>query len=289
MTMQLMYGDCLKRIKQMPDDSIDLIIADPPYFKIVKEEFDNKFKTENDFMMWQKEWILECIRILKDTGSFYLFGSIKNNVLLRTKLWLDTKLVFRNWITWNKPTRMISGKNNFVNCREEILYYVKSKKFFFENPRGRGYTNYNFVSVGKEIENYLISNEPPYKKNVIRQIQKAIEIKAITKKWKNAHTNLKSCININGRYCGNVITNISDKTTGDNKKRHVAEKPIKLIQLFIKASSQKNALVLDPFMGSGTVGVICKRIRRNYIGIEINKKYYQLAKERILKERRTLI
>ena len=67
--------DCIEYMKSLPDECIDLIIADPPYFKIVKDEWDNQWNTEEDFYKWCREWIYECKRILKPTGSLYIYGA----------------------------------------------------------------------------------------------------------------------------------------------------------------------------------------------------------------------
>ena len=130
---KIICGNCLEVMENIPDNSIDLIIADPPYFKLLKKDYDNKYKNENEFIVFQKKWIKESLRLLKLTGSIYIFGSIKNNCLIKLKLWLDKIVNFRNWITWEKLDRRVNtGKYNWRNVREEILYYTKTDKYYFE-------------------------------------------------------------------------------------------------------------------------------------------------------------
>lgn len=71
---QIINQDCITYMRTLPNECVDLIIADPPYFEIVKDKWDNQWKSKEEYIEWCKEWILECRRILKPTGTFYLWG-----------------------------------------------------------------------------------------------------------------------------------------------------------------------------------------------------------------------
>jgi len=116
-------------MQSLPDNSIDLIIADPPYYKIVEDYWDNQWDTVEDWVEWHKQWILECKRILKDTGSFYYYGGVSN--IAHIKLLLDNYFEFRNWITWHKK-RGYGTKKNWLFTREELLFYTKSDNYKFK-------------------------------------------------------------------------------------------------------------------------------------------------------------
>lgn len=270
--------DCLVTMKRMPDDFIDLIIADPPYHKIVDDEFDHQHETENEFIEWQKQWISEAIRILKPTGTIYIFGSIKNNALLKIKLWLDEKMIYRNWITWHKNTRMQSGKNNFVNQREEILYYTKSNNFYFENPRG---VQYESMNSAKEYAAFLLKEKPPYNRGAIDKLNEYYGRIAKERNWNKGNTEIY--YDWRGKNLGNVFLNISldQNQNGNDSKQHTAQKPEPLIDKLILASSKENELIYSPFAGSGTDCVCASRLRRKFIGSEIEKKHIDYAAKRL--------
>jgi DNA modification methylase len=283
--IELKQGDCLELMKGLADESVDAIITDPPYFEVVSNNFDNQWRTEDDFIEWQKKWIVESFRVLKPTGSFYMFGSIKNNALLKIKLWLDLKYNFRNWITWNKTPRLQSGKKNWVNQREEILYYTKTKIFYFENPRG---LPYNSIMLDKNSGKFLLKN-PPYNKKDVHDLNIKIQEIGENRNWKMSKISQtkkygEEKFHWKGKNRGNVLTgfnHLSNMRNNRDKNYHINRKPVDLISLFIEASSEKNDIILDPFMGSGTTGVACINTSRNYIGYELDPDYFKIAEARI--------
>lgn len=109
-------------------EGFDLIIADPPYYKIVKDDWDNQWDTLEEWVEWHNGWVSECKRLLKSRGSFYYYGGVSN--ISHIKILLDKYFIFRNWITWHKK-RGIGGKNNWMFTREELLFYTKSDKYDF--------------------------------------------------------------------------------------------------------------------------------------------------------------
>jgi site-specific DNA-methyltransferase (adenine-specific) len=120
--------DCITTMKNINDGSIDLIIADPPYYKIVDDEWDNQWNTIEDWIQWHNVWFTECKRILKDTGSFYYYGGVSN--ISHIKILLDNYFEFKNWITWHKK-RGYGTKRNWLFTREELLFYTKSDDYKF--------------------------------------------------------------------------------------------------------------------------------------------------------------
>lgn len=121
--------DCLETLKRIPDESVDLIIADPPYFKIVKDDWDNQWGTIDEWIEWHKGWLKESKRVLKDTGSFYYYGGVSN--IAPIKLLLDEYFNFKNWITWHKK-RGYGGKTDWLFTREELLFYTKTSDYKFK-------------------------------------------------------------------------------------------------------------------------------------------------------------
>ena len=149
--------DCIETMKQIDSESVDLIIADPPYYKIVKDTWDNQWETIEEWLDWHKLWILECKRILKKSGSFYYYGNVTN--ISYVKILIDKHLEYRNWITWNKK-RGRGNSNDWLFCREEILFYTKSNSYNFnklysDNPGTSNASKKKFKEqgVGKRLSN----------------------------------------------------------------------------------------------------------------------------------------
>ena len=127
--------DCIKSMKKLSDESIDLVIADPPYWKVVSEKWDYQWKTEQDYIKWSLQWIKEVARILrKGGGSFYCFGYFRTLALLVPYL-EDLGLELRQQIILDKGIKAISGRATknykmFPNVTESILFIVKDNKKF---------------------------------------------------------------------------------------------------------------------------------------------------------------
>jgi len=126
----LIVGDCLEVMKKMPSESIDLIITDPP-FNIGKDYggvYEDK-KEFDEYIEWCKKWLLECIRLLKNSGSLYLFNYPENNAYLLP--FLKEHLLFKRWMTWHYPTNTGHSKSNFTRTQHSILFFTKTKNHKF--------------------------------------------------------------------------------------------------------------------------------------------------------------
>lgn len=136
MDTNIIYNiDCVAGMNQMIDDeSIDLIIADPPYFKVIGEKWDYLWRTEEDYLEWSEKWIAEAARVLRMGGSFYLFGYFR---MLSRLLPILEKYGFelRQQIVLNKGMQAVSGRATknyrmFPNVTESILFLCKDPKPF---------------------------------------------------------------------------------------------------------------------------------------------------------------
>lgn len=219
--VDLRQGDCLELMKDIPDESIDLLVTDPPY-KIVQGGCTNKavrLKGSNQEQLKKgtlfnnnsikfSEWIPEVYRVLKNNSHCYIMSNDRNiNELLNICEKVGFKLL--NILVW--------GKSKHSPNR----YYLKNCEFIV------------FLRKGKA-------------KNINNMGTKQLLL----------------------------IDNVENKN-------HPSEKPIKLMKILIKNSTNEQDKVLDPFMGSGTTGVACKELNRNFIGIELDENYFNIAKERI--------
>lgn len=127
---KLITGDCLDIMKKMPPEFIDLIITDPPFN--IGKDYGGVYKDNKNFdeyIKWCKSWLLECIRLLKNDGSLYLFNYPENNAHLLP--FLKEKMVFKRWMTWHYPTNTGHSKSNFTRTQHSIIFCTKSQEHKF--------------------------------------------------------------------------------------------------------------------------------------------------------------
>ena len=146
-------GDCLEIMKKMPDESVDMIITDPP-FNIGKKYGgvykDNK--KHDEYIEWCKIWLAECIRLLKKTGSLYLFNYPENNAYLLP--FLKEKMVFKRWMTWHYPTNTGHSKTNFTRTQHSIIFCAKTERHKFNKFEiAEPYKNPNDKRIQERLKN----------------------------------------------------------------------------------------------------------------------------------------
>ena len=122
-------ADCLEYMKHIESNSIDLVVADPPYWKVVNQKWDYQWRTENDYVEWCLSWISEVSRVLRIGGTFYCFGYFRTLALLVPHL-EKYGLELRQQIIVHKGMRSVSGRATkkykmFPNVTESILFIVK--------------------------------------------------------------------------------------------------------------------------------------------------------------------
>src|SRR3989344_5549554 len=280
--------DCVDGLKKLPDKSVDLIIADPPYFKTINEEWDFKWRTEEDYIHLAEKWIKELSRVAKTNSSFWLFGYVK---ILSKILPLAEKygFVFRQQIIVDKGMRSISGRKTstykmFPTTTESIFFFVKNnqpniKKFLKQRQEEIGLT-------AKEINDKLECKSNGgglwslfTGENILAQIP-------TKERWEKLQEILKFKMDyseVNFIYNPQMgFTDVwRDIDFYKEDREHSTQKPIKLIERLIKASSNEGMLVLDPFLGSGSTAVASKKLNRNFVGIEVDKEYCDKARKRL--------
>ena len=229
--------DCIEYMKTLPNNCIDLIIADPPYFKIVKEEWDNQWKTEEDYLNWCSIWISECSRILKEDGTIYVYGS--QQLITELEILLKNELIFRKRLIWYRADNQRQRTTIYNENYEPILYFTKTDKYTFNNSALQIPSKY----AGQKHKRYD-KNGNPY--------------------WKEVNPT---------KQCGDVWE--INKVKGGSKEdtKHKTQKPLMICDRIILASSNEEDLIYIPFGGSGSEIVSCIINNRNYIATEINKEY----------------
>lgn len=281
--------DCIEYMKTLPNECIDLIIADPPYYKAINEKWDKQWKTEEEYLNWTQQWFDECVRTLKPTGVFYCYGNF--DIISKQKVLIfDKQLNFRQNITLSKGLRAIAGRTSdklrmFPTASEYLLYYVKQDEFF-DTP---------FSRIMKQKMNELNLTQSDISKLELSKNGKPTgwvhnKLKGTQIPTENQWSKICKLFNIsndynvlvdqykNERYTFNLPTGVTDvwEFTPDKVRyEHKTQKPQDITDRIIKASSNEGNLVYIPFAGSGSEIVSCIKNNRNYIATESNNDYIE--------------
>ena len=281
--LSLYQIDVLEGLKNIPNKSQDLIIADPPYYKAINEKWDKQWKTEDEYLNWCKLWFNECVRVLKDTGSFYCYGNF--DILSKQKVLIfDKQLNFRQNITLNKGLKSIAGRTSdklrmFPTASEQLLFYIndtmpKIRQLLKEKRLKKGYTIKQmayFMGVYTALYGFYEQNNTGSQVPTLEQwnkIQSILEIKI-------DYSIIQNTFNL-----PISTTDVWDFTPDKVRYGHPTQKPQDICQRIIKASSNENDNVLIPFAGSGSEIVGCKELKRNCIAFEIESEYIDIIKQR---------
>ncbi len=288
MVNNIYNAESIESMRKLSDESIDLVVADPPYWKVVGEKWDYQWRTENDYVNWSLQWIKEVARILRKGGSFYCFGYFRNLALL-IPYFDDLGLELRQQIIVDKGMRSVSGRATrkykmFPNVTESILFIVKDNKKF--------------------VKSFLKERQKAIGLTA-KQINEALGVKSNGGGMWSIYTGNNVCEQFPTKELWGRLSEIlhfdlpyekiaqtfnaqmgftdvwRDIDFYEEKRYHPTQKPIKLIKRLIYASSNKGDIVFDPFVGSGSTAVAAVQLERDFLGFEIEKKYYEIAVRRI--------
>ena len=254
-TDKTILGDTFKVCPRLPEKSVDLIIADPPY-NLRKTYGSTTFsrKKAEEYEAFTRKWLTAVKPLLKDNGSVYVCCDWESSLIIGRVL--GEFFTVRNRITWQREKGR-GAQANWKNGMEDIWFATNSDKYTF---------NLNAVKVRRKVlAPYRVDGNP--------------------KDWKESDE---------GKYRDTCPSNFWDDITVPfwsmpENTAHPTQKPEKLIAKLILASSDKGDTVFDPFAGSGTTLVVAKKLDRRYIGIEKEKQYciwseYRLEKAETDKE-----
>ena len=244
--IDLLKGDCLQLMNGIEDNSIDAIITDPPYGTTAC-----KWDSVIDFeLMWK-----QLNRIIKPNGAIVLFGSQP----FTSALLMSNVKNFRHQWQWVKtrPTGAFGAKYMPMKANEDILVFGLNKVNYYPIMVKRTEAEFK-ASYRKNDSKSWGNNIQGHKDNFI--IRKSKE-----EQWYKYPTN---------------ILNIK-KDTKRNGKSHPTQKPVALMEYLIKTYTNEMDWIVDFTMGSGSTGVAAKNLNRNFIGIEMDDNYFNIAKERI--------
>lgn len=242
---QILAGDCVEILNSLPQNSVDLIFADPPYNLQLQQELWRPNMTKVDAVndAWDQfrdfpaydnfshSWLTACRRVLKETGTIWVIGSY-HNIYRLGAIMQDLGYWFLNDIVWVKTNPMPNFRGvRFTNAHETLIWASRMK--------GSKYT-FNYHAMKHSNDDKQMRSD-----------------------WV-----LPICSG-------------SERIKLNDKKAHSTQKPEALLYRVILAASQPGDIVLDPFFGSGTTGAVAKRLHRQWVGIEREESYINIAQERI--------
>lgn len=242
---KIIQGDCNEVLLHLPEKTVDLVFADPPYnlqlnqelwrpnhtkVAAVDDEWD-KFEDWRAYDNFCHRWLSACMRILKDTGTIWVIGTY-HNIYRIGSLMQELGFWFLNDIIWIKNNPMPNFRGvRFTNAHETLIWACKKK--------GSKYT-FNYQAM-KSINEDLQMRSDWY---------------------------LPICTG-------------AERIKENGKKVHSTQKPLALLYRILQASTNPGDIVLDPFFGTGTTGLAAERLHRRWIGIEEDSSYIQIAQNRI--------
>lgn len=240
--------DCVQFLRSIPDNSVDLILTDPPYYIGFDggKGWDSQWENEEQYLQWCMEWTVECVRVLKPNRMLVVWGTLKTDTFLKYKLQLSQLpgMVSQNEIIWSYNWGGRT-KKNFARKHEYAWVYSKGKEFLF---------NADDVRVERKVKTNLRTGEAHTKGTIPTSV------------WeKNNHTTSKDFIGW-----------------------HPTTKNVEVLERIIKAYTNPGDTVLDCFMGSGSTAVAALRTGRNSVGCELDEEYFQKLQQRVQDEKQNL-
>ncbi len=242
---EILNGDCIELLNQLPESSVDLIFADPPYnlqlaqelwrpdmtrVDAVKDGWD-QFSSFEAYDAFSQVWLKACQRLLKEDGTIWVIGTY-HNIYRIGKIMQDLGYWILNDVIWIKTNPMPNFRGvRFTNAHETLIWASRAK--------GAKYT---------------------FNHHAMKSLNEGLQMRS---DWR-----LPICSG-------------PERLKIDGKKAHSTQKPESLLYRVILASTNPGDVILDPFFGTGTTGVVAKRLHRHWIGIEREKKYVAVAEQRL--------
>lgn len=272
---QIICGDVIEEIKKLPDESCDVVVVDPPY-NIGKDFGNNHDKRElKEYIAWCNEWINECIRVMKPSGTIFIYGFSEILAHLSVEISLP-----KRWLIWHYTNKNVASLNFWQRSHEAIICAWKEQPIFNRDEVREPYTEGFLNGAAGKVRAATIGRFSSSGKETIY----------------NAHENgalprdvlkipaLAGGAGMSERFflckdCNNIYSPKKLKKHKDhNIIKHPTQKPLELSRKLIQsAMPQKNGIVLVPFVGSGSECIAAKELGQSFIGFEINPEYIKIA------------
>lgn len=320
--MKLLQGDCLSLLPTIKESSIDLIVTDPPYFRVKSDEWDNQWQSETEFLAWCNDVLKEMVRVLKPNGSLYWFAG--PYMAAKIELLIAKHCTVLNHLVWVKS----SGHHH--SCRKQSLrkFFPQTERIIFAEPKA---SSSQFSVKANGLHRSLFTPMASYFNNLRKaaglslqdcidlcgstsvshyfsvsqfsfpseahfyRLMKAFGAKPQYVKTRKHFESLKiqyNALKKQYRQLRRPFSVTKEVPFTDvwhfspvtyYAGKHPCEKPVEMLEHIINTSSHPGHTVLDAFMGSGNTGQACLRTGRKFIGIERDTKIFNKAKQRLFK------
>lgn len=284
--------DCIEYLKSLDDRAVDLILTDPPYFRVVKDQWDNQWFTSDEYYAWCEQWIAELGRVAKWSASFWLFGFPQQLTTLLPVI-ERAGFTFRQQIVVNKGMQAVAGRTSdklkmFPTATESIFFFHYEARDHIRDLLQAERKRLNMK--GCDVNGYLgkaTTGGGTFACVASEKKPREHRVYPTRSDW----TKLQEIMNLPEYddlvYTFNLPRGLTDVWDDINfydrkvTKIHSTQKPVALMERLVLASSNAGNSVLDIFAGSGSTAVACKMHGREFLGCEIDSEYYTKSLERI--------
>ena len=314
---QIIHGDCLDVLRAMPDGSVNLILTDPPYYRVKDSWWDRQWDTPAGFLAWLDSLLAEFARVLAPNGSLYLFASPQ--MAARVEVTVAERFRVLNSVTWDKGGRSSSGRA----CKEDLrAFFPESERIIFAEHfdadgsalRGSGYADAAAklrAGVFEPLRLYLVGERDaagltnravdhalgtngmaghyfgasqwvlptPEAYAVLRRLANGEHFRREYEDLRREYEDLRRPFEVSASVPYTDVWKFP--TVAFYAGKHECEKPREMIAHAIRASSRPGDVVADFFAGSGVVGEMAVHLGRRFVGCEIDETWHRRALARI--------
>lgn len=253
----IIQADCIEGMRTMDDGSVDLIFADPPFNIGYKYDIYDDRKLADQYLAWSRQWLIEVVRVLKPSGSFWLAIGDEFAAELKVMIHRELGLSMRSWVVWHY-TFGVNCTNKFNRSHAHLLYFVKDSKAFTFNVDAIRVPSARQLIYGDRRANP--AGRLPDDTWILRPQDAPESFSADSDTW---HV---------PRVCG---------TFKERKGWHGCQMPEQVLGRIIRACSNPGEVVLDPFVGSGTTLAVARKLDRIARGFELSSEYARQAQHRL--------
>src|SRR6476659_8766767 len=252
---QVVTGDCLRALAELPAGSVDLVFADPPFNIGYEYDVYDDRRARADYLTWTEKWLAAAARALKPGGSFFL--AIGDEFVAEHKVRLDALgLTMRNWIVWHY-TFGVNCSKKFNRSHAHILYFTKHPREFTFNPEHVRVPSARMTTYADRRANPV--GKLPDDTWVLRPQETGDHFPPDSDTWYVS------------RICG----------TFKERTGHPCQMPEAVLERIIRVATNPGDLVLDPFAGSGTTLATAYKLDRRYVGVELSEAYADAVRDRL--------
>lgn len=249
------HADCFDVLPTIEPASVGLVIADPPYFRVLKESWDNQWRDESAYLDWSAAWLRLAMRTLVAGGLCYIFGQVgkREHVWLHFMSRVTNEFEFHDLVIWDRAVGY-DRRDSFSPAYEQIL-------------------------VLKQV-----GAPPHFDKDAVREPYNVQTQACYLKDARYADKEKRRDYLEKGKFATNLWRVPSLKGTSKEKVGHPTQKPLAILERIVASSSCASDVVLDPFCGSGSSLIAAQELGRRFVGIEADEKWVACARTRLAEQ-----